>query len=501
MIKKDKYYMMGLDQGTTSSRAIIFDEKARPVFSLNREFTQIYPQPGWVEHDATEIWGSQYGVMLEALERSGLRAKQIAGIGITNQRETTVIWEKETGKPIYNAIVWQCRRTSEMVEELKKKKELREYIHDKTGLVMDAYFSATKIKWILDHVEGSRERAEKGELLFGTIDTWLLWNLTRGEVHMTDYTNASRTMLLNIHTGEWDERLLKEFDIPRQLLPEVRPSSEVYGHCSLEDHKIPIAGMAGDQQAALFGQNCVREGQAKNTYGTGCFLLMHTGNKFVKSDNGLLTTMACTFEGQDKQYALEGSVFIGGAVIQWLRDEMRIIRESSDSEYFASKVDDNGGVYFVPAFVGLGAPYWDQFARGTLIGLTRGTNYKHVSRAALESIAYQSKDVMDLMERESQIKLKELRVDGGATSNNFLMQFQSDILGLEVLRPKERETTALGAVFLAGLAVGYWENVEEVQKIWQLDRTFKPQMKSTEAQKFYKEWQKAVKHSRSWINE
>lgn len=498
----EKKYIMALDQGTTSSRAILFNKNAEIIQVAQKEFKQIYPKPGWVEHDPMEIWGSQMGVAREVLETAGVRPQEIAAIGITNQRETTVVWDKNTGKPIYNAIVWQCRRTAPICDELKKR-GLEEYIKDNTGLVIDAYFSGTKIKWILDNVEGAREKAENGELLFGNIDTWLLWNLTRGKVHVTDYSNASRTMLFNIKDLCWDEKILKELDIPISMLPQARPSSEVYG---VTDEKtfggaeIPISGIAGDQQAALFGQACYCEGMAKNTYGTGCFMLMNTGEVAVPSKNGLLTTIAWGIDGK-VNYALEGSIFIAGALIQWLRDELRLISDSSDSEYFASKVEDTNGVYIVPAFVGLGAPYWDMYARGTIVGLTRGANRNHIIRAALEAIAYQTKDVLQAMEEDSGITLKELKVDGGAVANNFLMQFQSDILGVPVHRPKVIETTALGASYLAGLAVDFWKDTEEISTKWNVDRVFNPEMNEEDREKIYRGWKKAVNRSLAWEEE
>lgn len=498
----EKKYIMALDQGTTSSRAILFNKNAEIVQVAQKEFKQIYPKPGWVEHDPMEIWGSQMGVAREVLETAGVRPQEVAAIGITNQRETTVVWDKNTGKPIYNAIVWQCRRTAPICDELKKR-GLEEYIKDNTGLVIDAYFSGTKIKWILDNVEGAREKAENGELLFGNIDTWLLWNLTRGKVHVTDYSNASRTMLFNIKDLCWDEKILKELEIPISMLPEARPSSEVYG---VTDEKtfggaeIPIAGIAGDQQAALFGQACYGEGMAKNTYGTGCFMLMNTGEVAVPSKNGLLTTIAWGLDGK-VNYALEGSIFIAGALIQWLRDELRLISDSADSEYFASKVEDTNGVYIVPAFVGLGAPYWDMYARGTIVGLTRGANRNHIIRAALEAIAYQTKDVLQAMEEDSGIALKELKVDGGAVANNFLMQFQSDILGVPVHRPKVIETTALGASYLAGLAVDFWKDTEEISTKWNVDRVFNSEMNEEHREKIYAGWKKAINRSLAWEEE
>lgn len=472
-----KKYIMAFDQGTTSSRAIIFNYNGEIVNIAQKEFTQYYPKPGWVEQDPMEIWGTQSGVAREVLETAGIRPDEIAAIGITNQRETTVIWDKNTGRPIYNAIVWQCRRTAGLCDKLKDR-GLEDYVKKNTGLVIDAYFSGTKIKWILDNVEGAREKANKGELLFGNIDTWLIWNLTRGKVHVTDYSNVSRTMIYNIKELKWDERLLKELDIPKSMLPEVKPSSEVYGVTdprTFGGAQIPIAGIAGDQQAALFGQACFQPGMAKNTYGTGCFMLMNTGEEMVTSKKGLLTTIAWGVD--DKvEYALEGSIFVAGAVIQWLRDELKIIHDAKDSEYFATKVKDNNGVYLVPAFVGLGAPYWDMYARGTMVGLTRGVNKNHIIRAALESIAYQSRDVLEAMEEDSNLDLKELRVDGGAVENNFLMQFQSDILGVKVHRPKIIETTALGAAYLAGLAVGFWSDKDEISRRWNVDRIFEADM-------------------------
>lgn len=497
-----KKYIMALDQGTTSSRAIIFNHEGEIVQVAQKEFTQYYPKPGWVEHDPMEIWGTQSGVLREVLETAGIRPQEIAAIGITNQRETTVVWDKNTGRPIYNAIVWQCRRTANICDELKAK-GLEYYIRENTGLVIDAYFSGTKIKWILDNIEGAREKAEKGDLLFGNIDTWLIWNLTRGRVHVTDYSNASRTMIYNIKELKWDEKLLEELDIPAAMLPEVRLSSEVYGVTdskTLGGAEIPIAGIAGDQQAALFGQACFQPGMAKNTYGTGCFMLMNTGEEAVTSKNGLLTTIAWGVDGK-VEYALEGSIFVAGAVIQWLRDELHLITHAKDSEYFASQEEDNNGVYLVPAFVGLGAPYWDMYARGTIVGLTRGANSNHIIRAALESIAYQTRDVLEAMQEDSGIALQELRVDGGAVANNFLMQFQSDILGVPVHRPEVIETTALGAAYLAGLAVDFWHDKDEIDKRWSVDRIFESQMEETEKEELYKGWKKAVERSRSWIEE
>jgi glycerol kinase len=498
----EKKYIMSLDQGTTSSRAILFDHDGNIVGVAQKEFTQIYPKGGWVEHDAMEIWGTQIGVVKEVLERTGIKADEIAAIGITNQRETTVVWDKNTGKPIHNAIVWQCRRTAAICDELKDR-GLEKTIREKTGLVVDAYFSGTKIKWILDNVHGAREKAENGELLFGNIDTWLIWNLTRGKVHVTDYTNASRTMIYNINELKWDEELLKELDIPEVMLPEVKPSSYVYGSTSPElfdGVQIPISGDAGDQQAALFGQACFEEGMAKNTYGTGCFMLMNTGEKLVKSDNGLLTTIAWGVDGK-VEYALEGSIFIAGAAVQWLRDELKIVYNAEQSEFYANSVEDTNGVYVVPAFTGLGAPYWDMYARGSIMGLTRGSKREHVVRATLESIAYQTKDVLNAMQEDSKIELKALKVDGGASANNFLMQFQSDILDVPVNRPKVIETTALGAAYLAGLAVGFWSSKEEIKSTWNMDKEFTSNMSEERRNKLYRGWQKAVKRALEWEKE
>ena len=493
-------YIIALDQGTTSSRAVLFDENQKIVGIAQKEFTQIYPKEGWVEHDPMEIWSSQSGVLAEVIAREGISQHDIIGLGITNQRETTIVWDKNTGKPVYNAIVWQCRRTAQICDELRKKEGLVEYIKENTGLVLDAYFSGTKIKWILDNVEGAREKAEKGELLFGTVDTWLIWKLTNGKVHATDYTNASRTMIYNIKNLEWDEKLLKELGIPKSMLPEVKDSSGTFGYANLGGkggHRVPICGVAGDQQSALFGQACFEKGEAKNTYGTGCFLLMNTGEEMVQSKNGLVTTIAIGLDGK-VQYALEGSIFVGGAVVQWLRDELRLVGESKDTEYFARKVKDNGGVYVVPAFVGLGAPYWDMYARGAILGLTRGANKNHIIRAALESIAYQTRDVLEAMQEDSGIELNGLKVDGGATANNFLMEFQSDILGKTVRRPTVLETTALGAAYLAGLAVGVWETKEEIKNSWILDREFSPTMEEDLREEKYAKWKKAVERSRAW---
>lgn len=495
-------YVLALDQGTTSSRAIIFDHRGKVVSMVNQEFAQIYPRPGWVEHDPMDILESQISVAKKAMRNSSIEPHQIAAIGVTNQRETTILWERKTGKPVYNAIVWQCRRTANICDDLKNHGYAQK-IKEKTGLVIDAYFSATKLKWLLDNVEGAREKAKKGELLFGTVDTWLIWNLTGGKAHVTDYSNASRTMLFNINTLDWDEELLQLFDIPKSVLPEVKPSSCKYGYTSDEifGKKIPISGDAGDQQAALFGQVCCEPGMVKNTYGTGCFILMNTGEKPVRSQSGLLTTIAWGLEEKKVCYALEGSVFVAGAAIQWLRDGIKLIEKASDTEYLASAVPDSAGVYFVPAFVGLGAPYWDMYARGTIVGITRGTLKEHIVRATLESIAYQTKDVVDVMSSESKIELRSLRVDGGASVNNFLMQFQSDILGVPVERPKVNETTALGAAYLAGLATGYWQNHDEIKRQWQLDKRFEPRMNHEERQRLYSGWKRAVKRATRWVEE
>jgi glycerol kinase len=495
----EKKYILAFDQGTTSSRAILFDHDGQIVKVAQKEFTQIYPKAGWVEHDPMEIWGTQSGVAREVLEYAGVRPEEVAAIGITNQRETTIVWDKNTGKPIYNAIVWQCRRTAGICDKLKER-GLTDYIRENTGLVVDAYFSGTKVKWILDNVEGAREKAEKGELLFGNVDTWLVWNLTRGKVHITDYTNASRTMLYNIKELKWDEKILEELGIPASMLPEVKQSSEVYGYTDEKTFggaKIPIAGIAGDQQAALFGQACYEPGMAKNTYGTGCFMLMNTGEEMVPSNNGLLTTIAWGIDGK-VEYALEGSIFVAGASVQWLRDELKLIHDAKDSEYFASQVEDTDGVYVVPAFVGLGAPYWDMYARGTIVGLTRGSSRNHIIRATLESIAYQTRDVLEAMQDDSGIDLQTLKVDGGAVANNFLMQFQSDILGVPVERPVVAETTALGAAYLAGLAVGFWSSKEEIAKKWAVDRTFEASMPEAKKEKLYAGWKRAVERACRW---
>ncbi|MBK8140381.1 MAG: glycerol kinase GlpK [Chitinophagaceae bacterium] len=494
------HYILALDQGTTSSRSLVFDEQGNIISQAQKEFRQLFPQPGWVEHDAEEIWSTQYGTMAEAVAKANINMKQIAGIGITNQRETTVVWDKSSGQPIYNAIVWQDRRTASDCDKLKSA-GWAETIQQKTGLIIDAYFSATKLKWILDNVTGARQKAINGELAFGTIDSWLTWKLTNGEVHVTDVSNASRTMLYNIHSLQWDEELLKLFDIPASVLPEVKPSSKIYGVTGsiIPDSRIPIAGIAGDQQAALFGQLCTQPGMVKNTYGTGCFMLMNTGEKAIASKNNLLTTIAWQIDNKT-EYALEGSVFIAGAVVQWLRDELKIIRTSAEIEKLAAQVKDTEGVYIVPAFAGLGAPHWNQYARGSIFGLTRGSSNAHIARAALDSIAYQTFDVLKAMEADAAIHIKELRVDGGATVNNQLMQFQSDILNTKVVRPKITETTALGAAYLAGLAVGYWKSVEEIQEQWQADKSFSPSMVDEKRNELVKGWQRAVNASIAWAD-
>ncbi|MGF1868632.1 glycerol kinase GlpK [Photobacterium indicum] len=495
----EQKYIVALDQGTTSSRAVILDHDANIICSSQREFTQIYPKAGWVEHDPLEIYATQSSTLVEVLAKAGIRSDEIAGIGITNQRETTIVWDKNTGKPVYNAIVWQCRRTASICEELKAQ-GLEEYIRENTGLVVDPYFSGTKVKWILDNVEGAREEAEAGNLLFGTVDTWLIWKMTQGRTFVTDYTNASRTMLFNINTLQWDEKLLKALDIPLSMMPEVKASSEVYGKTNIGGKggtRIPICGIAGDQQAALFGQMCVEAGQAKNTYGTGCFLLMNTGKEKVTSQNGLLTTLACGPKGE-VAYALEGAVFMGGASIQWLRDEVKLLGDAKDSEYFAEKVGSSNGVYVVPAFTGLGAPYWDPYARGAIVGLTRGVNSNHIIRATLESVAYQTRDVLDAMQADSGIKLATLRVDGGAVANNFLMQFQSDVLDTQVFRPVVTEVTALGAAYLAGLAVGFWDSIDELQDKAKLDRQFIPCANDKKRDRRYRGWQRAVECAKGW---
>lgn len=494
-------YIMALDAGTTSNRCILFDKKGEVKSVAQKEFTQYFPKAGWVEHDAGEIWSTMLGVAVEAMQKAGAKASDIAAIGITNQRETAIVWDKESGEPVYRAIVWQCRRTSAYCDSLKEK-GLTETIRQKTGLVIDAYFSATKIRWILEHVEGAREKARQGRLLFGTVETWLIWKLTKGRVHVTDYSNASRTMLFNIRTLSWDDEILRELDIPRSMLPEVRPSSCIYGRTAPEyfGGEIPIGGAAGDQQAALFGQACFASGEAKNTYGTGCFLLMNTGTKPVFSGNGLVTTIAWGI-GDQVTYALEGSIFVAGAAIQWLRDEMRLIDSSEDSEYMASKVPDTNGCYVVPAFTGLGAPHWDQYARGTIVGITRGVNKYHITRATLESIAYQVYDVLKAMKADSGIELTSLKVDGGASANNFLMQSQADISNAPVNRPRCVETTAMGAAYLAGLAVGYWENKEEVLKNWASDRIFMPQIPEEERENKIQGWNKAVRYAYHWAKD
>ncbi|SIO36049.1 glycerol kinase GlpK [Salinivibrio sp. ES.052] len=492
-------YIVALDQGTTSSRAVVMDHDANIVGVSQREFTQIYPQAGWVEHDPMEIYATQSSTLVEVLGKTGIRSDEIAGIGITNQRETTVVWNKETGKPVYNAIVWQCRRTADICDDLRER-GLTSYVRDNTGLVLDPYFSGTKVKWILDNVEGAREDAEAGKLLFGTVDTWLVWKMTQGRVHVTDYTNASRTMLFNINDMCWDQKMLDELGIPASMLPEVRRSSEVYGQTNIGGKggtRIPIAGIAGDQQAALFGQMCVEAGQAKNTYGTGCFLLMNTGQEKVTSSHGLLTTIGCGPQGEPS-YALEGAVFMGGASIQWLRDELKVLEDAHDSEYFATKVDTSNGVYVVPAFTGLGAPYWDAYARGTIVGLTRGVNSNHIIRATLEGIAYQTRDVLDAMQADSGIKLAALRVDGGAVANDFLMQFQADVLDTKVHRPEVTEVTALGAGYLAGMAVGFWDGLDELKDKAKLNRSFEPHQDEEKRNRRYRGWKRAVKCAQAW---
>lgn len=492
---------MALDAGTTSNRCILFNEKGEICSMAQKEFTQYFPKPGWVEHDPGEIWSTQLAVARQAMNEIHASASDIAAIGITNQRETAIVWDKNTGKPVYNAIVWQCRRTSEYCDSLKEK-GLTEMFQKKTGLVIDAYFSGTKVKWILDHVEGARERANRGELLFGTVETWLIWKLTKGAVHVTDYSNASRTMLFNINTLKWDDEILKELDIPKSMLPQAKPSSEIYGETdpSFFGGRIPIAGAAGDQQAALFGQTCFEKGEAKNTYGTGCFLLMNTGETPVFSKNGLVTTIAWGIDGT-VHYALEGSVFVAGAAIQWLRDELRLIDSASDTEYLAQKVEDSNGCYVVPAFTGLGAPYWDQYARGTIVGLTRGVNKDHIIRATLESLAYQVNDVLEAMKADSGILLSALKVDGGASANNFLMQAQADVSQAPVHCPNCVETTAMGAAYLAGLAVGYWKDKEDVKKNWTIDRIFQPQIAKETRQKMLSGWKKAVRYAHGWAKE
>lgn len=494
-------YVIALDQGTTSSRCILFDEQGTICSVAQKEFTQIYPQPGWVEHNPMEIWSSQLSVTMEAMGKIGAHYSDIAAIGITNQRETTIVWDRDTGEPVYNAIVWQCRRTADRIEKLKED-GLEEKIIQRTGLIPDAYFSGSKIEWILDNVPGAREKAENGELMFGTVDTWLIWNLTKGCIHVTDYTNAARTMLFDIHKKCWDDEILEYFRIPKSMLPDVKPSSCVYGYTSSDviGGKIPIAGAAGDQQAALFGQCCFEEGEVKNTYGTGCFLLMNTGTKAVRSNNGLLTTIAASTQ-EETQYALEGSVFVAGAAVQWLRDEMRMVRTAGQTEEYCTAVEDTGGVYVVPAFAGLGAPYWDQYARGTIVGVTRGTNKEQFIRATVESMAYQVHDLIESMEQDSGLCLKQLRVDGGACANNFLMQFQADILNSQIVRPECIETTALGAAYLAGLAVGYWKSKDEIRKNWKISRSFANAMEADRREKLVKGWKRAVKCALCWSEE
>ena len=491
-------YILALDQGTTSSRAILFDKSQKIVGIAQKEFSQFYPHQGWVEHDPQEIYSSQYAVMMEVITQTGVDVDDIAGIGITNQRETTIVWDKNTGRAVYNAIVWQCRRTSEIIDQVVAD-GYGDYIRDTTGLVPDAYFSASKIKWILDNVPGAREKADNGDLLFGTVDTWLIWKLTAGKVHVTDYTNACRTMLYDINKLRWDQKLLDLFGIPASMLPQVCDSSAVYGATTIQGHDVPIAGIAGDQQAALFGQCCFNPGDAKNTYGTGCFLLMNTGSNIVKSKNGLVTTIAVGMNGK-VQYALEGSVFVGGAVVQWLRDELHLITEASDTEYFARKVKDSAGVYVVPAFTGLGAPHWDMYARGAIVGLTRGAGRNHIIRASLEAIAYQTADILHAMESDTGKNLTELNVDGGASANNFLMQFQADIVGRNIQRPVIRETTAMGAAYLAGLAVGFWKNLDEIKSVRSIDRKFMPSMGAGERASHMHGWHKAVERAKQWEN-
>ncbi len=492
-------FILALDQGTTSSRALLFDKSGNIRSVAQKEFNQIFPQTGWVEHDPNEIWSSQVSVAAEAMSKLGINGTYVAGIGITNQRETTIVWDKRTGNPVYNAIVWQDRRTSGYCDELKER-GLAEKIREKTGLVIDAYFSGTKIKWILDNVEGAREKAEKGELAFGTVDTWLIWKLTQGRTHVTDVTNASRTMLYNITKLDWDDEMLQLMDIPRSIMPQVKSSSEVYDHSNTTffASKVPIAGIAGDQQAALFGQMCVDEGMVKNTYGTGCFILINTGEKPFISKNNLVTTIAWQINSKTT-YALEGSIFIGGAVVQWLRDGLGIIKSSSEVEALASKVKDSGDLYLVPSFTGMGAPYWDQYARGLMIGISRGTTSAHIARAALEGIAFQTMDVLNVMEKDTGLKVKELRVDGGASANNLLMQFQSDIIDTTVARPRIIETTALGAAYLAGLATGFWESIDEIKKQWQIDKKFEPQLKPSDTKAMKTKWADAIKRAKAWV--
>ncbi|MFP4426415.1 MAG: glycerol kinase GlpK [Spirochaetaceae bacterium] len=494
-----KKYVMAFDAGTTSSRAILFDHKGEIVSVAQQEFPQIYPKPGWVEHNPMDIWGSQSGVAREVINKAGVDPEEVAAIGITNQRETAIVWEKATGKPVMNGIVWQDRRTAGICDKMKAD-GFTDYVRENTGLVIDAYFSGTKVKWMLDNVPGAREKAEKGELLFGTVDTWLIWNLTGGQAHVTDYSNASRTLMFNIKTLDWDDKLLEELTVPRSMLPEVKPSSEVYGYTDPKTFggaKIPVAAAIGDQQGALFGQACFEKGMAKNTYGTGSFVLMNTGTDRIPSKTGLLTTIAWGLEGK-VEYALEGAIFVTGAAVQWLRDELKIVADAADTNYFASKVPDTNGVYMVPAFVGLGAPYWDQYARGAIVGLTRGANRDHIVRATLESIAYQTRDVVECMDEDSGITAKELKVDGGASMNDFLMQFQSDILGVPVMRPKIVETTARGSGFLAGLAVGFWKNQKDLENAFELDKKFEPTLEKGQRDKLYAGWQKAVEKAKDW---
>ncbi|MGL4798443.1 MAG: glycerol kinase GlpK [Cellulosilyticaceae bacterium] len=487
----EKKYVIALDQGTTSSRCIIFDKAHQIVATAQKEFPQIYPHPGWVEHNPMDIYVTQFGVLMEAITKAEIHPSEIAGIGITNQRETTVVWEKATGKPIHNAIVWQCRRTADLCEKLKLEAGMEAYIRENTGLLIDAYFSGTKIQWLLENVEGAREKAERGELLFGTIDTWLIWKLTEGRTYVTDYTNASRTMLYNIKELKWDTKILSALGIPESMLPEVHNSSEVYGYTNIQGVDVPICGIAGDQQAALFGQVCVNPGDVKNTYGTGNFILMNTGEKMVQSQHGLLTTIAYGLDGKIT-YALEGSVFVGGALIQWLRDEMRFFKDAADVNYFASKVEDSGGVYVVPAFTGLGAPHWDMYARGTIFGLTRGSSRNHIIRASLDAIAFQSKDVMDAMVADTAIDIREVKVDGGASVSDQIMQFQSDIMCTRLVRPVIRETTALGAAYLAGLAVGFFENIDQIKESWVLDKAYTPAMEDEKRERVLRGWRRAV---------
>lgn len=498
-MEKARKYIISLDQGTTSSRAVIVDNLSKIVEIVQKEFKQIYPQPGWVEHDPLDIYASQYSVLIEAIAKANIDINLVKAIGLTNQRETTIVWNKKTGKPIYNAIVWQCRRTVDIVEQMRKD-NLEQYILENTGLVLDAYFSATKLKWILENVEGAYEQARNGELLFGTVDTWLIYKLTNGKVFATDYTNASRTMLFNIKTLKWDEKICSYLDIPMCMLPEVKLSSSDFGYINILGKDIPLCGVAGDQQAALFGQTCFEEGEAKNTYGTGCFLLMNIGEKFVNSKHGLVTTIAATYNNKI-QYALEGSVFVGGAIVQWLRDELRFVEETNDTEYFAKKVKDNNGVYIVPAFTGLGAPYWDMYARGTIFGLTRGTNRNHIIRACLEAIAYQSYDVIEAMKKDTSLQIKSLKVDGGASKNNFLMQFQANIINANVVRAKTMETTALGVAYLAGLHAGVFSSIEQIRKLYDVSQTYYPEMDENVRSNYLSHWKKAVKMCQGWMEE